>query len=100
MTVFEARNHFPRTLEVAKDDVVIVTRNGRPVAAIHGIDDEDIEDLLLERSERFWDMIARARQGRPIAIDALRKQVDQRGRRERRSGQRVRGPRRRGALAR
>src|ERR1700730_6342428 len=63
MTVFEARNHFARTLEAAKKDVVIVTRNGRPVAAIQAIDDDDIEDLLLERSERFWAMIARARRG-------------------------------------
>jgi prevent-host-death family protein len=100
MTVFEARNHFSRTLDAAKDDLVIVTRNGRPVAAIQGIDDDDIEDLLLERSERFWDMIARARQGRPIAIDALRKQVDQRGKREKRSGQKVRGPRPRRAQSR
>ncbi len=75
MTVFEARNHFARTLEAAKEDVIIVTRNGRPVAAIQAIDDDDIEDLLLERSERFWEMIARARRGKPIAIEALRKQV-------------------------
>jgi len=75
MTVFEARNHFARTIEAAKNDVVIVTRNGRPVAAIQAIDDDDIEDLLLERSERFWAMIARARRGKSIAIDTLRKRV-------------------------
>jgi prevent-host-death family protein len=75
MTVFEARNHFARTIEAAKEDVIIVTRNGRPVAAIQAIDDDDIEDLLLERSERFWAMIARARRGKPIAIEALRKEV-------------------------
>ncbi len=75
ITVFEARNHFARTLEAAKEDVIIVTRNGRPVAAIKGIDDDDLEDLLLERSERFWAMIARARRGKPIAIETLRKQV-------------------------
>jgi len=75
MTVFQARNHFAKTIEAAKRDLVIVTRNGRPVAAIQGIDDDDIEDLLLERSERFWEMIARARRGKPVAIEALRKEV-------------------------
>jgi prevent-host-death family protein len=75
MTVFEARNHFAKAIEAAKQDVVIVTRNGRPVATIQAIDDDDIEDLLLERSERFWAMIARARRGKPIAIETLRKQV-------------------------
>ena len=76
MTVFEARNHFARTLEAAKEDVIIVTRNGRPVAAIQAIDDDDIEDLLLERSERFWEMIARTRRGKPIAIEDLRRQIE------------------------
>jgi prevent-host-death family protein len=75
MTVFEARNHFARTLEATKEDVIIVTRNGRPVAAIQGIDDDDVGDLLLERSERFWAMIARARRGKAVAIETLRKQV-------------------------
>jgi prevent-host-death family protein len=84
MTVFEARNHFARTLEVAKEDVIIVTRNGRPVAAIQGIDDDDLEDLLLERSERFWAMIERARHGKPVAIETLRKQVIDRAARTRR----------------
>jgi prevent-host-death family protein len=78
MTVFEARNHFARTLAAAKEDVIIVTRNGRPVAAIQGIDDDDLEDFLLERSERFWSMISRARRGKPIAIETLRKQVTDR----------------------
>jgi prevent-host-death family protein len=73
MTVFEARNNFSRTLEVAKRDVVVVTRNGRPVAAIQAIGDDDLEDLLLERSPKFWGMIRRARQGRPVSMTAARR---------------------------
>src|SRR5262249_47687218 len=90
MTVFEARNHFARTIEAAKEDLIIVTRNGRPVAAIQAIDDDDIEDLLLERSDRFWDMIARAREGKPIAIETLRKQIMARPKRDRVSPSRPR----------
>ncbi|HEV8674779.1 MAG TPA: type II toxin-antitoxin system prevent-host-death family antitoxin [Methylomirabilota bacterium] len=95
MTVFEARNHFARTLEAAKEDLIIVTRNGKPVAAIQGIDDDDIEDLLLERSERLWQMIARARRGKPIAIDTLRRQVERGQARGKLGGSRGRIPRRR-----
>jgi prevent-host-death family protein len=61
MTVFEARNNFSRTLEVAKRDVVVITRNGKPVAAIQAIRDDDLEDLVPERSPKFWNMIRRAR---------------------------------------
>ncbi len=71
MSVFEARNNFSRTLEAAKDDVVVVTRNGRPVAAIHAIGDDDLEDLLLERSDRFWEMIARARRGKAVSLESV-----------------------------
>lgn len=77
MTVFEAKNNFSRTLDAARDDVVIVTRNGKPVAAIQAIDDEDLEDLLLERSERFWGMIARAREGKAIPLSAVRRKLDE-----------------------
>jgi prevent-host-death family protein len=97
MTVFEARNNFSRTLEVARNDVVVVTRNGRPVAAIQAIGDDDLEDLLLERSERFWDMIARARRGKAVSLARVRAMLGARrgvgGRK--RSGHR--GVRRRGA---
>lgn len=80
MSMFEARNNFSRTLDAAKDDVVIVTRNGKPVVAIQGIDDDDLEDLLLERSGRFWQMIARARRGKPVSLARVRRKVGARPR--------------------
>ncbi len=88
MTVFEARNNFSRTLDAARKDVVVVTRNGKPVAAIHGIGDADMEDLLLERSEKFWTMIARARAGKAVSLATVRRQLAGRGttRRRRRAG--------------
>jgi prevent-host-death family protein len=84
MTVFEARNNFSRTLDAARKDVVVVTRNGRPVAAIQGIDDADMEDLLLERSQKFWTMIARARAGKAVSLSNARRQLEARRRTARR----------------
>ncbi|PWU19048.1 MAG: hypothetical protein C5B48_14090 [Candidatus Rokuibacteriota bacterium] len=75
MTVFEARNNFSRTLKAARRDVVVVTRHGRPLAAIQAIDNEDLEDLPLERSPTFWRMIRRARQGRPVSLSVARRGV-------------------------
>ncbi len=79
MTVFEARNNFSRTLDAARKDVVVVTRNGKPVATIRGIDDADMEDLLLERSEKFWTMIARARAGKAVSLATVRRGLGRRG---------------------
>ncbi|MBI4582937.1 MAG: type II toxin-antitoxin system prevent-host-death family antitoxin [Planctomycetes bacterium] len=75
MTVFEAKNHFSRALQIAAEDVVVVTRHGKPVAAIQSITERDLGDLLLERSETFWKMIERARKGKSISIDEVRKKL-------------------------
>ena len=75
MTVFEAKNNFSRALRIAEEDVVVVTRRGKPVAAIQCISEDDLEDLLLERSEAFWKMIERARKGKSVSIDQVRKKL-------------------------
>lgn len=75
MTVFEAKNNFSRALEIAAEDVVVVTRHGKPVATIQSIDEDDIEDLLLERSEKFWKMIERARKGTSVSLEAVREDL-------------------------
>jgi len=75
MTVFEAKNQFSRALRIAARDVVVVTRRGKPVATIQSITEDDLEDLLLERSEAFWKMIARARKGKSLSMDEVRKKL-------------------------
>jgi prevent-host-death family protein len=59
----DVKNRFSHYLEQAKREDIIVTKNGRPEAVIHGITDEDLEDYLFETEPRF---IAR--------IEALREQ--------------------------
>mgnify|MGYP001588511376 CR=1 FL=1 len=78
VTVFEAKNQFSKTLKAAEKDVVIVTRNGKPVAAIQAVGPEDLEDYLLEHSEKFWRMIARARKGKSVSLDAVRRNLGKR----------------------
>ncbi len=75
MTVFEAKNHFSRALRAAARDVVIVTRRGKPVAAIQKVTEDDLEDFLLERSETFWTMIERARKGKSVPLEVVRKKL-------------------------
>ncbi len=76
VTTYEAKNTFPRVLELSRKEVVIVTNRGKPVAAIEGLEDEDdLEDYLLERSPKFWEMIRRARQGNTVGLAAVQKEL-------------------------
>ncbi len=76
LSTFEAKNAFPRVLKLSRRDVVIVTNRGKPVAAIEGLNgEEDLEDYLLERSPKFWNMIRRARRGKSVGLAHSRKEL-------------------------
>jgi prevent-host-death family protein len=48
--------------ENARTEVVVVTRRGKPVAAVVGVDEFDLESLSLSTNPQFVEMIAGARQ--------------------------------------
>ncbi len=55
---------------------MIVTRRGKPVAAIESLTEEDMEDYLLERSEKFWKMIEREHKGKSVSLESVRKKLE------------------------
>ncbi len=63
----------------AADDLVILTDHGTPVAALLGIEEEDLETLVLGRDPRFMAMIERAREdvraGRVYTEEEVRKHL-------------------------
>ena len=64
----EVKNRFSTYLELSKREDIVVTKNGRPAAILHGVTDDDLEDYLFESDPRF---IAR--------IQALRREFEQKG---------------------
>ncbi len=60
-----AVEQLPRELaelvEAAQCERVVLTRNGAPYALIVGVEHKDQEDLQLETSPEFWQMIAERR---------------------------------------
>jgi len=68
-------------LEMCADGPVIVTKNGRPTAALVAVSDpEELERLVLGHTPRFVALLAaaerRIRKGRGIKHDAFWKLVD------------------------
>lgn len=64
----EVKNRFSTYLDLCKREDIVVTRNGRPAAILHAVNDEDLEDYLFESDPRF---IAR--------IEALRREFQRGG---------------------
>jgi prevent-host-death family protein len=48
-------------LDAAQHERLVVTRNGKPLAVVVGIENKDEEDLRLEASPEFWRMIEERR---------------------------------------
>lgn len=62
-SVAEVKAQFSAYLKESEEGLVIVTRNGRPVAALLGVqDDEELERLILARSARLRELLEAARQ--------------------------------------
>ncbi len=57
----------------SQQEGLLVTREGRPLAVIIGIEDKDEEQLELENSPEFWEMIRHARSQPTISIEELKR---------------------------
>jgi len=58
----EVKSRFSRYVnDLPKSGSVVITRNGRPCAALIPItEDTDLEALALSQNKRFWNLIDRA----------------------------------------
>jgi prevent-host-death family protein len=59
VSVKEVKDHLSRYLKNAEKGDVIITRNGRPTAVLHHLDEDELEDYLLEHDPRFRQKIER-----------------------------------------
>ncbi len=59
----EVKNRFSTYVELSKREDIVVTKNGRPVAILHAVSDDDLEDYLFESDPRFIARIEALRRG-------------------------------------
>ena len=58
--VAEAKAHFSELLNIAEEELVVVTKKGRPTAVLLSITDEDLEGLILSRSAKVREILDRS----------------------------------------
>ncbi len=80
-SVADVKARFSAFLKASKRGPVVVTKNGKPVAVLLSVDDEDeIERLALAYSPKFQKMLSLARQqireGRGIRHEDFWSEVD------------------------
>jgi prevent-host-death family protein len=59
--VADVKAHLSKFITACQDEVVVVTRNGRPTAMLVGIhEDDDLEQMVLAQSPRFRRLLEQA----------------------------------------
>ncbi len=59
----EVKDRLSAYIDAAKESAIVVTRNGKPVALLTPIrEDDDLDSLLLTHDRRFIRLLARARE--------------------------------------
>jgi prevent-host-death family protein len=77
----EVKDRFSAYVDESHESPIIVTRNGRPVAMIIAIEDEDdLDSLLLVHDQRFLRLLEEARQRvrttGGVSLAEMRQQVE------------------------
>jgi prevent-host-death family protein len=96
----EVKDRLSAYIDAAKESAIVVTRNGKPVALLTPIaDDDDLDSLLLAHDRKFIRLLEQARQrvrtGRYLTSEQfwgeVRRRQTRRGTKRRRSGKAGRG---------
>ncbi len=76
-TIREVKTKLSEFVDLARADIVVITRHGRPAAVLQAIDPDDLEEILYETSERFRRLIesrrASVKRGRVVALSSMRR---------------------------
>jgi prevent-host-death family protein len=73
-TIREVKAKLSEYVELAREDIVVITRHGRAAAVLQAIDPDDLEEVLYETSDRFRTLIESRRasaHGGAIPLDRI-----------------------------
>lgn len=62
-------------IKVARRQRVVITRNGRPIAMIVGVNGMDLEQLELANPDKFWMLFRKWRKQKTYAREELEKRL-------------------------
>ena len=63
VNIRQLKNHVSQIIVMARKGDVVVTSHGKPMAVLHTVGEENLEDYLLAHSPKFLKSLAAAYQG-------------------------------------
>ncbi len=78
VTARDLQKKVKECMDLSQEDQVVITRHGKPAAVLVGVEGRDWEDLVLQTSPAFWELIENRRKQRTISLTELRTRLKKR----------------------
>jgi len=71
VTARDLQKKVKECMDRSQEEQVVITRHGKPAAVLVGVEGRDWEDLVLQTSPAFWELIEDRRKQRTISLTEL-----------------------------
>ncbi len=71
VTARDLQKKVKECMDLSQEEQVVITRHGKPAAVLVGVEGRDWEDLVLQTSPAFWELIEDRRKQRTISLTEL-----------------------------
>ncbi len=78
VTARDLQKKVKECMDLSQEDQVVITRHGKPAAVLVGVEGRDWEDLVLQTSPAFWELIEDRRKQRTISLTELKSRLRKR----------------------
>ena len=78
VTARDLQKKVKECMDLSQEDQVVITRHGNPAAVLVGVEGRDWEDLVLQTSPAFWELIEDRRKQRTISLTELKTRLRKR----------------------
>jgi prevent-host-death family protein len=75
ISVRDLQRKIKDTVDAAQEDQVVVTRNGKPAAILIGVEGKDWEDVILQTSPSFWELIRKRREEKTVSMKKMKERA-------------------------
>jgi len=65
-------------VDMSQQERVVITRRGKPVAILFGVEGKDWDDVVFQTSSRFWKLIEERRKESTLSMKELRTRLQKR----------------------
>ncbi len=72
VTARDLQKKVKECVDLSQIERVVVTRHGKPAAVLVGVEGKDWEDIVLETSPAFWQLIKKRRKQRTLSLKELK----------------------------